>query len=157
MPGVPTIPVRLARDLAVNRERGFTLIELMITVTIVAILASIVYPSYRAYIVRTNRSAAQQLMQTIANREAQFLMDARQYTATIGAGGLNLAGADGWTCAATCSNGRYTISVAVDNAAAPPNFTVTGAPGTYQEADGTLVVTSDGTKQRLVGGVDKGW
>ena len=45
-----------------SRQWGFTLIELIITVAIVGILASIALPSYRQYVVRSNRSAVQQFM-----------------------------------------------------------------------------------------------
>lgn len=41
-----------------RNKRGFTLIELMICVIIIVILASVAYPSYRDYILRTNRAAA---------------------------------------------------------------------------------------------------
>lgn len=43
-----------------NRQlsKGMTLIELMVVVTIIAILASIAYPSYREYVIRANRTEA---------------------------------------------------------------------------------------------------
>ena len=41
-----------------NLQRGFTLIELLIAVTIIAIITSIALPSYRDYIIRSNRAAA---------------------------------------------------------------------------------------------------
>ena len=62
-----------------RRRNGFTLIEVMITVVIVAILASIALPSYQRYVIRAKRSAAQAQMMEIANREQQFLLANRSY------------------------------------------------------------------------------
>ena len=42
----------------VNKQRGFTLIELMITVAVIAILAAIAYASYNNAMIKSRRSAA---------------------------------------------------------------------------------------------------
>lgn len=65
------------------RQSGFTLIELMITVVVIAILAAVAYPSYQDYIVRSNRSAAQSFMYGVASKQEQYLLDARRYGATV--------------------------------------------------------------------------
>lgn len=55
-----------------NRRAGFTLIELMITVVIIAILAAIAYPSYNRYVTQTRRSDAQIAIQQTANKLEKF-------------------------------------------------------------------------------------
>lgn len=121
---------------------GFSLVELMITVAVIAILAGIGYPSYTAYMKRGYRSQAQQLMTEIQSREVQYMLDARQYTATIGAGGLNISNKDGWTCAATCTNGKYTVAVTLQ-AGPPPGFMVTATPIGNQADDGIVYLNAD--------------
>jgi type IV pilus assembly protein PilE len=134
-------------------RRGFTLIEVMVTVAIIAILAAIAIPSYGRYLMRSRRAEAQQLMTTIANREAQYLLDARSYTTTLGAAGLNINGVEGWTCTVSCTNGIYTITFALEGT----GFRITGTPSGRQTNDGVLALTSSGERTRTVSGVAKGW
>ncbi|HHW4670228.1 type IV pilin protein [Xylella fastidiosa] len=57
-----------------KKQNGFTLIEVMIVVVIVAILAAVAMTSYQGSILRTRRSAAQACLQ----QQAQFIE--RYYT-----------------------------------------------------------------------------
>lgn len=51
-----------------NTVRGFTLIELMIALAIVAILAAVVYPGYREYVLRGERTQARSALLDAAQR-----------------------------------------------------------------------------------------
>lgn len=65
---------RISRGAA--RTRGFTLIELMIVVSVVGILSAIAYPSYISYVQRSNRAAAKTaLAQAAQYMERQFTIN----------------------------------------------------------------------------------
>ena len=61
--------------------RGFTLIEVMIVVAIVAILAAVAIPSYRDYILRGQLVDATTLLSTMRADMERYYQDNRRYTA----------------------------------------------------------------------------
>jgi type IV pilus assembly protein PilE len=119
------------------RERGFTLIELMVTCAVVAILAAVAYPSYLSHIRKSARAAAKAQMMDIASREQQFLLANRNFVAAA------QLQASGYTLPDDVS-AKYTYSI--DVTSAPPTFTVTFTPIGGQASDGPLTLSSDGTK-----------
>ena len=131
--------------------QGFTLVELLITVTIIGILAAVAYPSFDRYLIKARRSDAQQLLTDISSKQGQFILDARSYTDILGTGGLNIA-RDKWTCATTnagCTGIYYTVAIStLTNAATPPYYQATATPvaGKSNASDGNLTLDSTGAK-----------
>ena len=140
----------IQRESAVSRARGFTLIEIAITVAIVGILVAIAVPSYQGQLRKGRRAEAQAFLTQIAQKEPQYLLDARAYA--VGATAL----ADLSLVAPSTVSSHYTIAVAAG--ATTPSFTITAtASSTVQTPDGNLTLTHTGAKTRMVGGTDKGW
>jgi type IV pilus assembly protein PilE len=102
--------------------RGFTLVEMMIVVAIVAILAGIAYPSYSDYVMRGRITEATTALQETRVRMEQHFLDNRTYAPAT-------AVATGWT-ASSCGipgpgGGAFTYSCAAT--ATTYTITATGA------------------------------
>ena len=65
-----------------GRSKGFTLVELMIVVAIVAILTTIAYPNYRDYVIRGQLVDATQGLSALRANIERYFQDNRTYTAT---------------------------------------------------------------------------
>ena len=144
--------VQTNRESTVAKPRGFSLIELMIAVAIVGILVAIAVPSYQNHLRKGRRAEAQSFITQVAQRQQQYLLDARTY-ALGGAALTELS-----LVAPTSVSDHYAVTVTPAAPTVPPSFTVTATPtSTVQQPDGVLTLTNTGAKQRLVGGVDKGW
>jgi type IV pilus assembly protein PilE len=132
--------------MARNRTRGFTLLEVMIVVVIVGVLAAIALPAYQSQVRRGNRSAAQQYLQDLANRQEQYRLDARAYATS--------ASALGYAATPPTVSPNYTVSVATSGndcggttAVVAPGYVITATPSTaFQSVDGPLCVDNLGHK-----------
>lgn len=118
--------------------RGFTLIELMITVAVAAIILAVAVPGYQEYVRRSTRAEAQAFLMTISARQQQFRLDTRAFATTLDDLGIPVP--DRVAAAYT-----LTLDVGED---LPPTYTLTAAPKTPQASDkcGTLTIDQAGVK-----------
>ena len=133
------------RGTARSRTRGFTLIELMMACAVVAILTAIALPSYAMYMKKSRRGDAEATLMDIAQREQQYLLDARSYAPNIAT--LN-------TTIPVDVSTYYTIQICQTTTpcaapgGTPPAFAVIATPiaGSPQAGDYTLTIDNTGAK-----------
>lgn len=133
------------------RQAGFTLIELMVVVMVLAILAGIAYASYSSSVVNSRRASASACLMEYAQ-----LME-RVYTTSLSYAGVNALPAS--SCSSELSP-FYTFSL--NGAATATNYSVQAVPvGNQLIKDakcGTLRLNQAGTKSVTgAGGVNACW
>ena len=127
---------------ALQSAGGFTFLELMIAVIIVAILAVIAVTSYAAQMRRSARAEAQSTLVDAASRQQQFLVDRRRYATSLAAIGV--------TPPADLAT-KYAFAVTAP-AAMPPAFTVTAQALGNQVKDTCPTLSIDSAGNRTPAG-----
>ena len=122
---------------AVRSLRGFTLIELMIAVAVVAILAAIALPSYQDYVRRARRSDGKEALLRVQIEQEKWRTNNSSYTSTLSDLGLTSPSVEGY----------YTIAIAAG--ANGISFTATATATGSQASDSgctplTLTVAAAG-------------
>jgi type IV pilus assembly protein PilE len=120
-------------DSRLGQQRGFSLLELMIVVAIIAIISAIAYPSYMEFVVTAKRTTASSALLQVADKQQQFFMDNKSYTNDL----TNLGFAanpliindEGESVASGDSDSIYSISLSNVTAI---TYTATAAPQKVQ-------------------------
>jgi len=131
------------------KARGFTLIELMITVAVIAIIASIAYPSYQEQIQKTRRSEAKAALMDAAARVERHYTQFGNYAGAI-------------ATPTTTENGYYTITFTPAVGASPQTYSITATRAGQQASDkcGNFTILQDQSKSVAGGSLtaaDCGW
>lgn len=136
-------------------SKGFTLIELMIVIAIIGILFSVVMPSYRNYVLESQRNDTQGKLLEIARLQGDFYRDNHIHTTDLTDLGfaadphiINYSDTAGFSIEAEACivGGVLYPDIADANAALNRCFRLIATPTGQQISDGGLVLDNRGRK-----------
>jgi type IV pilus assembly protein PilE len=122
-----------------NKNLGFSLVELMVVVVIMGLLSTLVYPSYVEYIARGARGDAVAGIMRVANLQEQFYLDNRSFETDMTKLGLP---ADPFIV----DNRLYQIDTTVVAGDYTVTATALGVQASRDTTCGTISLTSAGVK-----------
>jgi type IV pilus assembly protein PilE len=125
-------------------HHGFTLIEVMIVVAIVAILSTIAYPAYSDYVRRGQVQEAFGRLADFRVKLEQYYQDYRNYGTTGGGACANGTGAPAWSSFSPGDVEYFTFSCALD-AGSTQGYTLT-ATGIGAAAGNVYALTGANVK-----------
>lgn len=130
-----------------KRQRGFTLMEVMITVAIVAILAAIAFPSYQDSLRKSRRTDGKNaLTQAVANMERFYNQNNTYAGATMCTSTPTICATLGPCSGGICTTTEGNYTIALSNIAAN-TFTITATPQGAQTVDGPLRIDHTSKKE----------
>ena len=127
--------------------KGFTLIEIMITVAIVAILASVALPSYKDYVRRGQVQEAMNYLSDYRIKMEQYFQDYKSYGTTNGGACANGTNAPNWTNFTPASAKYFQFSCVVNNTGTTPGYILT-ATGNSAMAIGHVYTVNESNAQK---------
>jgi type IV pilus assembly protein PilE len=117
-------------------NRGFTLIELMMALVVVAILAGIAIANYRSSVLRANRTDASTTLLQISAAEEKYFLQNSTYTADLAD-----AAPTGLGLSATTPRGYYTLAVSAGSTGSLATSWLVTATATGTQAQDTACTT----------------
>jgi type IV pilus assembly protein PilE len=130
-------PQRTAKEPLIvrRRQRGFTLIEMMIAMVVIAILAAIAFPSFQDQLRKSRRADGFAALALLQQAQERWRANNPTYTDTLSDLGIT---------SATSNDGYYTIAITGTPTATSYTATATAVTGESQANDSgctTLTVT----------------
>ncbi len=124
--------------------RGFTLIELMIVIVIVAILTAIAVPGYQNQITKSRRADAQGTLQSFAQAMERFYTQNGTYIGA--AGGTATSGAPVIFSTKSPVDGTQTYYQLTISSMSATAYTLQATPTGPQAGDGNMTLNSAGVR-----------
>ncbi len=129
-----------------NKLAGFTLVELMISIAIIALLLSIAIPSYLQHVRKSKRAEAQGALVSFANAMEVWRLQNNGSYLGAAAGSAATGAPSVFSTVVPISGGRTTYNLTI-NAATASTYTLRATPVTGPQAvDGWLAIDNFGTK-----------
>lgn len=122
-----------------HQYTGFTLLELLIAVTIIGIIATFAFPSYQESLNKSHRASAKSMMLQVANLEERYFTENNQYGALADLGKADPLPAEG---------GQHNITVSHTDT----TYLITATPVNTDATCGNLTLSNTGVQGSSVAG-----